>query len=58
MEWIETNGVVLRYDLSGTGRVPLSTLCCPSCKKPSDRLASIRYPLECRMPHDIKVDNR
>jgi 3-oxoadipate enol-lactonase len=23
MEWMETNGVVLRYDLSGTGRVPL-----------------------------------
>jgi 3-oxoadipate enol-lactonase len=23
MEWLETNGVVLRYDLSGTGRVPL-----------------------------------
>jgi 3-oxoadipate enol-lactonase len=23
MEWIETNGVVLRYELSGTGRVPL-----------------------------------
>jgi len=23
MQWIETNGVVLRYDLSGTGRVPL-----------------------------------
>jgi 3-oxoadipate enol-lactonase len=23
MEWIETNGVVLRYELSGTGRTPL-----------------------------------
>ena len=23
MEWIETNGVVLRYELSGAGRVPL-----------------------------------
>jgi 3-oxoadipate enol-lactonase len=23
MEWIETNGVVLRYELSGTGRMPL-----------------------------------
>jgi 3-oxoadipate enol-lactonase len=23
MEWIDTNGVVLRYELSGTGRVPL-----------------------------------
>ena len=23
MEWIETNGVVLRYELSGRGRVPL-----------------------------------
>lgn len=23
MEWVETNGVVLRYELSGTGRVPL-----------------------------------
>ncbi len=23
MEWLETNGVVLRYELSGTGRVPL-----------------------------------
>jgi len=23
MEWIETHGVVLRYELSGTGRVPL-----------------------------------
>jgi 3-oxoadipate enol-lactonase len=23
MEWVETNGVVLRYDLSGTGPVPL-----------------------------------
>ena len=23
MDWIETNGVVLRYDLSGAGRVPL-----------------------------------
>jgi 3-oxoadipate enol-lactonase len=23
MEWIETNGVVLRYELSGTGRIPL-----------------------------------
>lgn len=22
MEWVETNGVVLRYDLSGTGRIP------------------------------------
>ena len=23
MEWIETNGVVLRYELSGTGSIPL-----------------------------------
>lgn len=23
MEWVEINGVVLRYELSGTGRVPL-----------------------------------
>jgi 3-oxoadipate enol-lactonase len=23
MEWLETNGVVLRYELSGTGRIPL-----------------------------------
>jgi hypothetical protein len=23
MEWIETNGVVLRYELSGAGRIPL-----------------------------------
>jgi len=23
MEWVETNGVVLRYELSGAGRVPL-----------------------------------
>jgi len=23
MEWIETNGVVLRYELSGVGRIPL-----------------------------------
>jgi 3-oxoadipate enol-lactonase len=23
MEWLETNGIVLRYELSGTGRIPL-----------------------------------
>jgi hypothetical protein len=23
MEWIETNGVVLRYELSGAGQTPL-----------------------------------
>lgn len=23
MEWMETNGVVLRYELSGEGQVPL-----------------------------------